>query len=172
MDVSRLQTLLFRTVLLCAVSAGAWWTAVAGGQAARPAAIPAELRTHVQAEQFQPVTSLRGLPLGVRDALGTLFGTRALDIAEPGAAFQASGVIGDAKVPVRRLLASGCSYEHCLVYYERGGSPRAWRVALFQWTPDATRFEWGGVAPGGLATVDDVKRVVLSGGITSPAEPW
>ena len=52
--------------------------------------------------------------------------------------------------------------KHCLVYYERGGIARTWRVALFHWTPDTTRFEWGGAAPGGLVTIEDVRGAVLS----------
>jgi hypothetical protein len=38
-------------------------------------------------------------------------------------------------------------------------------VALFHWTPAATRFEWGGTAPGGLATIDEVRNAILSGAI-------
>src|SRR5688500_17927622 len=146
--------------------------AAAGGQTASPAALSAELRTTVQREPFSIVTSIRGLPLGVRGELETLFGTHSLDIAEPGAPFQTSGVASVSRLPTRRLVAAGCSYEYCLVYYERGGSARTWRVALFHWTPDATRFEAGGAAPGGLATFDDVRRTVLSGAIKSPAGVW
>ena len=54
---------------------------------------------------------------------------------------------------------------HCLVYYERGGRDHTWHVALFHWTPAATRFEGGGAAPAGLATVDDVRRAILAGWI-------
>lgn len=157
---------------LAAIGVGACWAVAASGQTARPAALSAELRAHVQAEQFQPVTSLRGLPLGVREALGTLFATQALDIAEPSAEFQSSAVGADARLPIRRLVAAGCSYEHCLVHYERGGSTRAWRIALFHWTPEATRFEWGGAVPRGLASMDDVRRAVLSGAAAGSGEPW
>jgi hypothetical protein len=45
-------------------------------------------------------------------------------------------------------------------------------VALFHWTPAATRLEWGGSAPGGLKTFDDVRNAVLSGAIKSPAKVW
>lgn len=160
---------------LFVIGVGACGAVVASGQAARQAGAPAlspELRAHVQTEVFQPVTSLRGMPLGVREALGTLFGTRALDIAEPDAPFGASGVASEAALPIRRLVMAGCSYEHCLVYYERGGTARSWRVVLFHWTPDATRFQWGGRAPGGLTSVDDARRVVLSGGVTASGDPW
>jgi hypothetical protein len=136
------------------------------------AALSGELRAHVQDERFGIVTSIRGLPLGVRYGLQKLFGSEELDIAEPGAEFQANGVVGNSKLPTRRLIAAGCSYDHCLVYYERGGSTRTWHVALFHWRPEETRFEGGGPAPRGLVTIDDVRRASLSGAIKGPAKFW
>jgi hypothetical protein len=124
----------------------------------------------VQNEQLGIVTSIRGLPLGVRDGLQTLFGSKTLDIAEPGAEFQVSDVRVNS--PIRRLVAAGCSYDHCLVYYERAGIAHTWQVALFHWTPDATRFEWGGTAPGGLVTIDEVRSAILSGAIKGPVASW
>jgi hypothetical protein len=78
----------------------------------------------------------------------------------------------NSKLPSRRLVVAGCSYDHCLVYYERGGTAHTWRVALFHWTPDATRFEWGGIAPGSLTTIDAVRSTILSGAIKDPAGLW
>ena len=161
-----------RTRLLSVIGVGFLSAVVAGSQAAPPVALSGELRAQVQDERFGIVTSIRGLPLGVRAGLQTLFGSETLDIAEPGAEFQVSDVIVNSKLPIRRLVAAGCSYEHCLVYYERGGIAHTWRVALFHWTPIATRFEWGGSAPGGLLTIDDVRSAILSGAIKGPAAVW
>jgi hypothetical protein len=161
-----------RIRLFCAIGVGYWSAVVAGSQAAPAVGLPGELRAHVRDERFGIVTSIRGLPLGVRSGLQTLFDSQALDIAEPGAEFQVSDAIGDSQLPNRRLVAAGCSYDHCLVYYERGGKDHTWRVALFHWTPEATRFEWGGTAPGGLATIDDVRSATLSGAIKGPAGLW
>jgi hypothetical protein len=58
------------------------------------------------------------------------------------------------------------------VYYERGGIAHSWRVALFRWTPQATRFEWGGTAPNSLATIDNVRTAVLAGTITGANNVW
>jgi hypothetical protein len=131
-----------------------------------------ELRAHVKAERFGIVTSIRGLPLGVRDMLQTLFASQTLDIAEPGTEFQVSDVGGDSKLPIRRLVAAGCSTDHCLVYYERGGTARTWQVALFHWTPAATLFEGGGIAPRGLESIAAVRNAVLSGAIKGPTKVW
>lgn len=160
-----------RTHLLCAIGVGIWSAIVTCSQATPAAALSEAQRAHVKSDQFQIVTSIRGLPLGVRDALQTLFGSSTLDIAEPGAEFRVTEAIGN-DLPLRRLVAAGCSTDHCLVYYERGGVTHTWQVALFHWTPAATRFEWGGTAPNGLATVEDIRKAVLSGAIKSPNKLW
>jgi hypothetical protein len=148
-----------------------WSIVCAASQAPAGRPLSAELKARVQNERFAIVTSIRGLPLGVRSELQTLFGSQDLDIAEPGARFQAGEAVVESGLPARRMVAAGCSYEYCLVYYERGGKTRAWRVALFHWTPEATRFEWGGAAPAGLKTIDDVRRAVLSGAVRQQASP-
>jgi hypothetical protein len=108
----------------------------------------------------------------VRNGLQRLFGSQTLDIAEPGAEFQVTNAIRNPNLPIRRLVAAGCSTDHCLVYYERGGFAHTWQVALFHWTPAVTRFEWGGTAPGGLVTIDEVRNAVLSGAIKRPNRVW
>ena len=139
-----------------------WAATLSAGQASPGGPLPAELRAHLQEGRFDIVTSLRGLPLGVRNAMSDLFGG-SLDIAEPDV---------DAKGG-RRLVSAGCTTTfYCLVYYERGGAARTRQVALFRWTPDATRLEWGATAPAGLSTIEDVRKAVLSGAIREPAKSW
>jgi hypothetical protein len=159
-----------RTPLLYALGVTLCLTMAAGNQTP-PETLSAALRAHVKEERFGLVTSIRGLPLGVRDALQKLFDSSSLDIAEPGGEFSAAGG-SSAKLPIRRLVAAGCSADHCLVYYERGGTPRTWHVALFHWTPAETRFEWGGLAPAGLTAVADVRNAVLSDAVKKPAKFW
>lgn len=161
-----------RRLFLFAIGVSVCSAVVTGNQAAPSGALAGALRTRVQNERFSLVTSIRGLPLGVRTELQTLFGGQTLDIAEMGGEFQGRNVRANSKLPSRRLVAAGCSYEYCLVYYERGGNAPSWRAALFHWAPEATRFEWGGMAPGGLTTIDEVRRAVLSGAIRAPAGSW
>ena len=150
--------------------------AVVSCSQASPAALSRDLREHMKLERFDVVTSIRGLPLGVRGALQTLFVSQEFDvqrdIAEPGDRFQGTDAIGNPTLPLRRLIAAECSIDHCLVYYERGGSALTWHVALFHWTPEATRFESGGLAPERLATIGEVRKALLSGAIQSSAKLW
>ena len=144
---------------------------LAGHQPPSTTTLSGSLRAHVKEERFGIVTSIRGLPLGVRGSLQTLFGSQTLDIAELGERFQ-EGERSVSALPTRRLAAAGCSYDYCIVYYERGGAKPTWHVALFNWTPAATKFEWGGVAPAGLKTIDDVRTALLSGAVKSSGGPW
>ena len=139
-------------------------------QTPTPNAVGQPLRAHLQQDRFDAVTSVRGLPLGVRDGLQTLFKATFLDIAEPGAAFSGDEKVAAAGAPARRLIAAACSSDHCMVYYERGNAPARY-LAVFHWTPAATRFEWGGIAPGGVSTIDDLRKAALSGAI-KPAGSW
>jgi hypothetical protein len=163
-----------RTRLSCAIGVSLWSAVVAVSQLPPSGVMSEALRTHLQAERFQIVTSIRGLPLGVRDLLQSLFGSGTLDIAEPGAEFQRTDAPVSPPLPIRRLIAAGCASDHhCLVYYERGGVALTRRVALFHWTPAETRFEWGGTAPGGLATIEAVRKAIVSGEIKGgQAGPW
>lgn len=151
-----------RTRLLCMILVSLSPATMGAGQTT-PAALPGDLRPHVQNGRFDVVTSIRGLPLGVRNEMQWLFGGGDLDIAEPGTTSSA----------LRGLIAAGCSYQDCLVYYQRElGAARVWRVMLFHWTPSATKFEWGGNAPAGLKTIDAVRSAVLGGTVPTSSGPW
>ena len=160
----------------CAIGVSLLSAVVCCSQAAAPAALSVELREHINLERFDVVTSIRGLPLGVRSGLQTLFASREFDvqreIAEPGARFQGTDAIGNPTLPLRRLIAAECSIDHCLVYYERGGSALTFHVALFHWTPEATRFESGGLAPERLATIGNVRAALLSGTLRESPKLW
>ena len=159
-----------RTRLICAFGL-VLWSGAAQGQLAPSAALSDDLRAHLKAERFDVVTSIRGLPLGMRDELQKLWRSQTLDIADPGAAFQGGAPTANPSVPTRRLAVAGCAPDHhCLVYYERGGPTPLWRLALFQWAPAATRFEAGGGSAAGLKTLDEVRGALLSGALAQTSD--
>ena len=163
--VPNLRTRLVGAILV------SFWSAAVAGQWVPSGPLSPELKAQIKNQRFGIVTSIRGLPLGVRGSLQTLFGSQTLDIAELGERFQ-EGERSVSALPTRRLAAAGCSYDYCIVYYERGGAKPTWHVALFNWTPAATKFEWGGVAPAGLKTIDDVRTALLSGAVKSSGGAW
>jgi hypothetical protein len=151
---------------------GAFWLAFVGAKtrpqtAVPPAAIPEALRAHLRSERFAPVTTVAALPAGLRDALNGLFNTKTLDVADPGAPFQATDVMVTPRLPPRRLTAAGCSADHCLVYYERGGFAHVHYAVVFKVSANATRFEFGGLAAGGLRDLDAVKDALVSGKVVA-----
>ena len=161
-----------RVLLLC-TAACLWLGTTACNSTGSPLPISGTLWAHLEDERFNTVTSIGGLSIGVTDALRQLFGSASLDIVDPDADFQSTGTTAHrTRLPSRRLVAAGCSTDHCLVYYERRGDVPTWRIALFHWGPNATRFEWGGAAPGGLMGIDDVRNAVLSRKVTSPDRSW
>lgn len=147
-------------------------TLTASAQPSIRPVVPAAIQVHVRDERFQPVTAVRGLPLGVREELQRMFGSTAMAIADPGQPFQVTDVITDPSLPIRRMSVAGCSQDHCLVYYERGGIAHTWHAVLFHWTPDGTRVEAGGTAPFGIRTIDDLRNAVLSGALKGPGRYW
>ena len=137
---------------------------------AQPAILSDEQRTHIRTESFGPVTSVGAMPAGVRDQLKDLFGGGGvLELAEPGAPFQAGDVVTMPRLPFRRLIAAGCSSDHCLVYYEKGGFAHVYYAIVFTSSGSRAGFEFGGSAPGGLATVDHVRDAVTTGQVRGQA---
>jgi hypothetical protein len=156
---------------------GSFALALVGARVREPApgqqtAMPEALRDHVRTEQFTPVATVAALPAGVRDALRALFGGKTLEMADPGQPFQATDVMVTPRLPARRLVAGGCSTDHCLVYYERGGFAHVHQIALFSTTDTSARLVHGGVAAGGLADLDQVKDALVAGRVMSGSKYW
>ena len=75
-------------------------TAPARGQGVDPtAAVPDALRTHLRSERFAPLTTVAALPASLRDELNNLFGGKTLEMADPGAPFQATDVMVTPRLP-------------------------------------------------------------------------
>jgi hypothetical protein len=154
------------TMTLILAGAGATWA-----QTPAPA-LSATLRGHVRTEQFAAVATVGELPDAVRGTLKELFGGRSLDLAEPGAPFQKTDVLVLPRLPSRRLILAGCSADHCLVYYERGGFDHVHHIVLIQTDGTTARLEGGGLASGGLRTLDLVKTALLSGKVLGGSKYW
>ena len=115
---------------------------------------------------------MAALPASVRTALTDLFGSGTLEMADPGQPFQATDVMVMPRLPARRLTTAGCSSDHCLVYYERGGFAHIHQIVLVSTADAAARLVHGGVAAGGLADLDQVKDALASGKVMGGSKYW
>jgi hypothetical protein len=133
--------------------------------------IPETLRAHLRGETFTPLSSVAALPDAVKHELADLFGTKGLQLADPGAPFQATDVVLDPKLPWRRLVSAGCAADHCIVHYERGGFAHAYQVVVLARQGDRARFVWGGAA-GLLGNVHAVRDAVAAGKVPGRTKHW
>jgi hypothetical protein len=162
-----MRSTLASTIVLAALAVGP------RGQApdASPA-IPETLRAHLRRETFTALPSVTALPAGVRDALGDLFGEGPLQLAEPGAPFQATDVVVAPRLPWRRLIAAGCAADHCLVHYEKGGFAHVFYVVVLSRNGASARFEWGGMGPGPMPDLQAVREAVGNGKVLGQTKYW
>jgi hypothetical protein len=143
----------------------------ARGQGVDPAAaVPEALRAHLRVERLAPIATVAALPAGVRTELQDLFGDRALELADPGKPFQSTDLVQVPRLPWRRLVAAGCSTDHCLVYYERGGYARVYYALVLRISANGAALEFGGSAPGGLRDLEEVRTAVTSGQVVGQAK--
>jgi hypothetical protein len=127
---------------------------------------------HLKSESLAPILKVGDLPASVRTALQDLYGGPPLSLAEPDAPFAATDVITDQQLPGRRLIAAGCSPEHCLVHYERGGIAHVYYVVLFALSGTTSRLEWGGMASGRLPDIATVQSDLVAGRVKPGARDW
>ncbi len=145
---------------------------VGSQQPAAPPTLTDAQRAHLRTEQFARVASVAGLSSEVRGALRALFRSPTLELAEPGAEFQVTDVIFKPNLPIRQLILAGSSSDHCVVYYERGGIAHTFSVVLLRIDNGTAQFEWGGIAPRDVQSLDELKTLMVEGKIKGGMSYW
>ena len=83
------------------------------------------------ADVLEPVKSVRELPPAIVAQLGKIAGEENLQLAEPGAAYNATDAILDPKLPYRQLRFAGKVGSFFLICYDRGGSRSSECAVIF-----------------------------------------
>jgi hypothetical protein len=156
----------------CRLTACVFLLLAASSSSAGSDDLPGAVAEDLRAVTFVAVKSVAGLPESARLGLARLFGSDSLEMADPGAEFQATDVITKPNLPARRLGVAGCSPRHCIVYYERGGIAHTWSVVILQVPRSPAALLWGGSAPGGLADLNALKQALLSGRVKARTGYW
>jgi hypothetical protein len=138
----------------------------------QPAGLPEPLRAHIGGEAFAPLTTVAALPKGLKDELARLFREKSLQLADPGAPFNATDVVGPKLLPFRRLIAAGCAGDHCLVHYEKGGFAHVYQVVVLSRQGDTLRFVWGGSVAGPIPSVQAVRDALAAQKVLGQKDYW
>lgn len=160
------------TGVLRGVTLLGWIVWAAAAAASEKASLPEAVRVRVRTEKFAPVASVATLPESARLGLAALFRRAQLEMADPGGEFQATDLVMKPNLPARRLSVAGCSPEHCIVYYERGGFARTWTVVILQIQKSPAELVWGGSAPRGLGDLAAVQKALLAGRVDGRTSRW
>lgn len=139
---------------------------------AQAAGEPGDAEARLKTMVLQPVATVAELPAAAQAGLARLFGQAKLDMAEPGAAWQVTDVVMKPDLPGRRLVAAGCSNQHCLIYYERGGIAHVWTVVMLRLDGPGAGFVQGWAAPSGLGPVHQVQQAVAAGKLRAQTRFW
>jgi hypothetical protein len=134
--------------------------------------MPEALRAHISSETFTPLSTVAALPKGLKDELARRFKEKSLQLADPGAPYQATDVIGPELLPFRRLISAGCAADHCLVHYERGGFAHTYAVLVLSRRGKTVRVVWGGGVGGPIPGVRAVRDALVARTVIGQAKYW
>ena len=93
----------------------------------------------------QAIYTTADLPERLKTAFTGITKQREFGLANPGDPYQATDVIEDPKLPVRRLIFAGKCGDFWFIHYEQGGRGHSFAVVFFGENPRGDlSFVWGG----------------------------
>jgi hypothetical protein len=114
------------------------------------------------AADYEILQRVSDLPAGIR-RLYTVKGESRIAMANPGERFEATDVITDPTLPMRRLIFAGVSQDRVFVHYEEGGIAYSYVVELFRLEPSQTAIGvWRGYC-GPAKNLPDLRRLMSAG---------
>jgi len=112
-------------------------------------------------DNLRPVSRVEDLPEPIRD--GT-FDRATADwrLAEPGAAWNATDVVIDSRLPFRRLIVAACRPTVCVIHYEKGGIAHIYLLVAFvrqtsHWAP-----RWCATGSRPIRDIAEIRSIIRS----------
>lgn len=131
----------------------------------RTVPISTAMRDNMLGGDYNPISRVSEIPNSCREdftsSFTTISGLRAsseeLALADPGRPFQASDNITPG-LPFRRLVFGGYSSANCFLYYQSGGGPPSFCLAMVDYTRH--KVVWAGESPTGAHDIDELRRMI------------
>jgi hypothetical protein len=124
--------------------------------------MPQSVKQQFLGDRFSLITEVRKLPAPVLQAFTE--GSSRRVMADPGRPFQATDVIYDSTLPIRRLIFAGVLGEKCFVHYEQGGRAHLYVLAFFDVTSeDRMKPIWRGGCRRPAANLEELRSWVADG---------
>jgi len=132
-------------------------------------AVPNDIRVHLLEGNFTIVRHMKDIPNSCTTIFESSFLTHSgshaspgeIKFANPGEAFQASDNIVDPDLPFRRLEFAGLGATRCFIYYQQGGKPSSFCLAVMDYANQKTVFVGEGEVRGPAKNLDDLRRMML-----------
>ena len=112
------------------------------------------------------------LPDEIKNAFATVTHDKPFALADHGASFDSSGMIG-AGLPVRRLLLAGRCEDRWFIEYERGGIGERIALMVLRSNPDrSVTFVWGRRLKGGANDIAQLRSVLADAAFWDAPYSW
>lgn len=116
------------------------------------------------------LTSTSLLPANLKQAFAKLTKDKAFRLANPQEKYQATDILMNPKLPVRRLVIAGKCGEFWFVHYERGGRGQYYALVIFREQANGIfAFVWGGHGFGKATTYGALSHAIATDQITAAA---
>ena len=143
--------------------------------ALRTLPVPNGVRVHLLDGEFKIVQRMDGIPGSCSSAFEASFvmpsGAHALPgeitIANPREPFQASDYISVSGLPFRRLEFAGLAATGCFLYYQKGGGPPSFCLAVIDYASQKT--VWAGEYPDAARDIDELRRMMTERRFRGPS---
>ncbi len=120
-------------------------------------------REHLLDGSFTIVATTEALPANVKQAFAEITDQQSFALANPGQKYQATDVISERGLPLRRLLFAGVRDDKWFIHYERGGYGHSYCVVVFKVNQEqGFQFLGGGAGFRGAKNFEELRKMVAA----------
>lgn len=121
-------------------------------------------KEHILDTPFTEVTKTEAMSDKAKQAFAKITGESSFALANPGQKYQATDMVVERGLPLRRLVFGGVRGDQWFIHYELGGFGHSYCVLLFKVDPtNPVQFVWGGAGSHGAKNLSQLRKMVAAG---------